>query len=118
MGNSENLAPESRGNSGLRAALRFASFALPSIVTSAALLLCWRHRFVLRSILWAGFMILGSVYGAIFLSRRSRGLSARFFYVSTGPDQDEGSQDQTDFGVLAGATIYVGYMAFMLFKYW
>jgi|SRR5450631_157047 hypothetical protein len=102
----------------MKAILRFASFALPSLVTSLALLLCWRLHFVERSIRWAGVGIALSVYLAIFLNRRSRGLSARLFNLSTGLDSDESSKDQTDIGALWAASIYVGGIAFMLIKYW
>jgi hypothetical protein len=43
---------------------------------------------------------------AVFLNRRSRGLPARFFYASTGPDRD--TQDETDIGALWAAVIYLG----------
>jgi hypothetical protein len=64
------------------------------------------------------FSIALCVYFAIFLSRRSRGLSAAFFYASTGPDRDEDSQDRTDFVALWGAAISIGGMAYTVIKYW
>ena len=118
MGDSENLESDSREDSRLKAVLRIVSFALPSLATSLALLLCWRRHFVAQIILGAGVEIAGSVYVAIFLNRRSRGLSARIFYAYTGPECDSGDQDQTDIGGLTGAVIYVAFLAYILIKHW
>jgi hypothetical protein len=118
MGDSENSRSDSHVYSGLKAVLRFVSFALPSLATIMALVCCWRRHFVEQSFLWAGFEIAGSVYGAIFLNRRSRGRSARFFETSTGPDRDQSSQDQGDIGALTGAAIYVGFLAYILIEQW
>lgn len=105
-------------NSGKRGILRLASFLLPAFVIIISLLICWRRHFVRQSIEAAVFSIALCVYFAIFLNRRSRGLSAAFFYASTGPDRDEDSQDQTDVGGLWGAAIIVGGMVYMVIKYW
>jgi hypothetical protein len=117
-GDSEDLGPDSDEGSRMKAALRFASVVLPSLATGMALLLCWRRHFVAQSILGAGVEIAGSVYIAIFFYRRSRGQSARIFYSSTGPDQDQDSQDQTDIGALLGAAIYAGILAYALIEFW
>ena len=105
-------------NSGKRGILRLASFALPSLMTISMLLVCWRQHFVKQSIEAAIFSIALCVYFAIFLNRRSRGLSAAFFYASTGPDRDEDSQDKTDVGGLWGAAIIIGGMVYTVIKYW
>ena len=118
MDEAEHLEPDSQADSGMKLTLRVASFILPSIVTIVELLHCWRLRFIKQCILGAGFAIAMSVYVAIFLYRRSYGYSARIFYVTTGPNRDTGHQDQTDTGVLFGAAIYVGIMAYMLIKDW
>jgi hypothetical protein len=102
----------------MKAALRFASFALPSLATIVALLLCWRRHFDGQIIPGAGFEIAVSIFLAIFLIRRSRGQSARLFETSTGPDQDQSSQDQVDIGALTGAAIYVGFLAYILIEQW
>ncbi len=98
--------------------LRIASFAFPSLVTGLALLLCWRRHFVLQKVLWATFEIALSVYVAIFLNRRGRSLSARFFVASTGPDRDRSSQEVMDIAALWTAAIYIGGLAYMVIKYW
>jgi len=118
MGDSRELGSDSDARSKMKAILRLTSFALPSLVTIIALLVCWRRHFVKQSIESAGLAIALCVYLAIFLIRRSRGLSARFFYASTGPDSDESSQDQTDIGALWAAAIIVGVSAYTLFEYW
>jgi hypothetical protein len=105
-------------NSGKRGILRLASFALPSLMTISMLLICWRQHFVKQSIEAAVFSIALCVYFAIFLNRRSRGLSAAFFYTSTGPDRDEDSQDQTDVGGLWGAAIIIVGMVYTVIKCW
>jgi len=105
-------------NSGKRGILRLASVVLPALVTVMSLLICWRQHFVKHSIEGACFGIAASVYFAIFLYRRSRGLSARIFYASTGPDCDSSHQDQSDIGGLWGAAILTGMTVYMLFAYW
>lgn len=95
-----------------------ASFALPSIVTGLALLLCWRRHFAAQKLLAAGLAIVMSVYFAIFLNRRSRSLSARFFVASTGPDRDQSSRDQTDIAALWVVVILIGVMAYIVIKDW
>lgn len=105
-------------NSGKRGILRLASFVLPSVVTISSLLICWRRHFDKNSIAAAGVGIALSVYAAIALNRRSRGLSARLFYAYTGPDRDSSDQDRSDIGGLVGAAILIGMMVYMLFKYW
>jgi hypothetical protein len=105
-------------NSRKRGILRLASFVLPALVTIMSLLICWRRHFDKHSIEGAGVGIAGSVYFAIFLYRRSRGLSARIFYAYTGPDRDSSHQDQSDIGGLWGAAILIGMMVYMLFEYW
>ena len=52
--------------SGLKAVLRFASFALPSLATIMALVCCWRRHFVEQSILWAGFEMREAFMGPFF----------------------------------------------------
>jgi hypothetical protein len=105
-------------NSGKRGILRLASFVLPSVVTILSLIICWRRHFIEQSVLAAGAGISLSVYAAIALNRRSRGLSARFFYAYTGPDRDSSHQDQSDIGGLVGTVILIGVMVYMLIKYW
>jgi hypothetical protein len=118
MGDSGELGSDSDGQSRLKAILRFASFALPSVVTILMLLVCWRQHFDKRSIESSGFAIVLCVYLAIVFYRRSRGLSAAFFYATTGPDREQSSQDQADIGMLWGAVIIVGIIAYMLFESW
>jgi hypothetical protein len=105
-------------NSGKRGILRFASYVLPALVTIISLLICWRRHFDRNSIAGAGVGIAGSFYCAVALYRRSRGLSARIFSAYTGPDRDSSHQDQSDIGALWGAAIFIGFMVFMLIKYW
>jgi hypothetical protein len=102
----------------MKTLLRYVSFALPSLVTIMALLLGWRQHFVAQSIPGVAGGIAGSIYLGIFFNRRSRGLSARIFYASTGPDEDQSSQDQTDIGALIGAAVFVGIAAYLLIKFW
>jgi hypothetical protein len=102
----------------MKAILRVASFALPSVVIILALLVCWRRHFVEHIILWAGLTIAGSFYFAIFLNRRSRGFSARIFETQAGPDRDFSHNDQADMGALTGAAIFVGFLAYILIKHW
>jgi hypothetical protein len=101
----------------LRAIMRFASFALPSLVTSIALLLCWRH-FTARGAVWASLEIATAFWLARFLHRRSRGLPARFGFNNPGPDRDDGYNDQSDIGSLWAAAIYLGGTIFILIKGW
>jgi hypothetical protein len=102
----------------LRLILRVVSFVLPSTATVVAALLCWRRDFVSQSIIGAAVEIAISLYLAIFLNRRSRGLSARLAYAYTGPDRDPGDQDQSDLGGLAAAALCIGGMMWLLVKYW
>ena len=102
----------------MKAIFRLVSFALPCLVTVMALLLGWRQHFVGKSIPGVAAAIVGSIYLAIFFNRRSRGLSARIFNASTGPDEDQSSQDQTDIGVLIGTAVYLGIAMYALIKYW
>jgi hypothetical protein len=116
LGEPEKAAADDPELARLRAYLRIASFALPSMVTGLALLLCWRWQFIARSIKCAVFEIAFAAYLAIFLNRRSRGLPASFFYASTGPGRD--SQDPTDITALWGAAFLVGAAGFFVVKYW
>ena len=116
MGDSElsNSDQQSR----IKATLRFASFALPSLVTILMLSFCWRRHFNKQSLESTGFVIAWCVYMAVFLNRRSRGLAAAFFYASNGPDRDETTQENIDVIALCGAVIIAGTVAYVLFKYW
>jgi hypothetical protein len=105
-------------NSEKRGILRLTSFVLPSVVTILLILVCWRRHFDKNSIEGAGVGIALSLYAAIALNRRSRGLSARIFYAYTGPDCDSSRQDRSDIGGLWGAAIFIGMTLYMLFKYW
>jgi len=118
MGDSDDLGPNSGEELRMKAVLRFASFALPSLVIVMALLFCWRRHFVENSIFGAGLEIAGGVYGAIYLNRRSRGLSARIFESSAGPDRDFSHNNQADAGALTGAAIYVGFLVYILIEQW
>jgi hypothetical protein len=91
---------------------------LPSTATVVAALLCWRSDFVSQSIIGAAVEVAISLYLAIFLNRRSRGLPARIAYAYTGPDRDPGDQDQSDFGGLTAAALCIGGMVWLLVKYW
>ena len=118
MADSENAGSNSREASRLRAALRIASFVVTPLVTILALLLCWRQHFVENSIVGSGLALAISVYFAIFLNRRSRGLSARFGVASTGPDREQSSQDQTDIGALWAVALYVVGFAYVVIERW
>jgi len=102
----------------IKGLLRFASFALPSVVTILLLLVCWRQHFNRPSVEGAGLMMAFCVYLAMFLNRRSRGLPAAFFYASNGPDRDESTQENLDIIALGGAAIIAGMVVYMLFKLW
>lgn len=117
-GDPEDLGPHSDEKSRMKTVLRLASYTLPSLVTVFALLLCWRRHFVQDSILGTGLWIAGSVYFAIFLNRRSRGLSARIFETMAGPDRDFTHNDQADIGALTGAAIFIGFLAYILIMHW
>jgi uncharacterized membrane protein YwaF len=118
MGDSEKLSSDSDEQSKLRAILRFASFAFPSVVTVLMLLICWRQHFSKRSIETAALAILLYGYFTVVMYRRSRGLSAAFFYATTGPDREQSLQDQTDIALLWGAGIIVAAIVYMLFESW
>jgi drug/metabolite transporter (DMT)-like permease len=102
----------------VKAMLRLASFAFPSVVTILALLLCWRAHFSKNSLLASAFIVAIGIYFAVYYHRRSRGLSANLGYNNPGPDRDWGYNDQSDIGALWGAAILVGFMAYLLFESW
>jgi|SRR5580692_10279197 hypothetical protein len=105
-------------NSGKRPILRVAAFAVLLLSTSAAVLLCWNGHFGRDALLGGGFIMAISLYFANFFYRRSRGLSARLFENSAGPEDDASWQDQVDMGALAGLVIAIGVVAYKIFKHW
>jgi hypothetical protein len=116
MGDSELSGSDEQSR--IKAILRFASFALPSLVTILMLFFCWRRHFNKQSLESAGLVIAWCVYMAVFLNRRSRGLAAAFFYASNGPDRDETTQVDMDVIALCGAVIIAGTVVYMLIKHW
>jgi hypothetical protein len=114
MGDSE--LSDSGEQSRLKAILRFASFAFPSLVTILMLFFCWRRHFNKESLEGAGLMIAWCGYMAVYLNRRSRGLAAAFFLASNGPDRDETTQENGDVIMLCVAVIIVGTIAYSLLK--
>ena len=102
----------------MKAMLRLASFAFPSIVTILALLLCWRAHFSKNSLLASAFILAIGIYFAIYYYRRSRGLSANLGNVNPGPDCDWSYNDQSDIGALWAAAIIVGGIVYMVIKDW
>jgi hypothetical protein len=102
----------------VRALLRLASFAFPSIVTILALLLCWRAHFSKNSLLASGIILALGIYLAIYYYRRSRGLSANFGNVNPGPDHDWSYNDQSDIAALWGAALFIGVIVYMVIKDW
>jgi hypothetical protein len=116
MGDSEHS--DSDEQSRIKTILRIASFALPSFVTIFGLLDCWRRHFNMQSIESAGLLIALSLYLAVFLHRRSRGLAASYFYASNGPDRDETSRENLDVIAVLGAAVLAGTVAYGLFKHW
>ena len=102
----------------LRTRMRFASFAVPSLVAVLNLMICWRRHFDKTSIEGAVFSILIVLYLANFLSRRSRGLSASLGYVSVRADSDEGLYGSVDVVALWASVAFVGLAAYILFKCW
>jgi drug/metabolite transporter (DMT)-like permease len=98
--------------------LRVASFALPSLVTILALLLCWRAHFSKNSLLASAFSLAVGIYFAVYFHRRSRGLSANFGYNNPGPERDWSYNDQSDIGAMWAAAIFIGGVVYMVFKAW
>ena len=101
----------------LRVALRISSFAFTSIVAILALLFAWRRNDA-QGFEMGAFSVSISLYMAIYLNRRSRGLHARVFLISTGPHHDENQQGLTDYCVLWGSVVWVACVAYMFWKYW
>lgn len=118
MGDPTGLEPDLDQDLRVKAILRIASFAFPSIVTILALLLCWRAHFSKNSLLGSGIMLAPGIYFAIYCHRRSRGLSANLGNNNPGPDRDWGYNDQSDLGALWGAAIIIGGMMYMVFERW
>jgi hypothetical protein len=118
LGDPPRLEPDLEQDPRVKAILRLASFAFPSIVTILALLLCWRSHFSKNSLLASAFMLAFSIYFAIYCHRRSRGLSANLGYNNPGPDRDWGYNDRSDIGALWGAAIVIGGMIYMVIKHW
>jgi hypothetical protein len=112
MGDIEKVGLIPYENSGKRPILRLAAFAVLLLSTGVALFLCWKEHFSRDAFLRGGFIIAISLFFANFLYRRSRGLSARLFETSTGPEDDSSRQDQVDMGALAGLVIAIGIVAY------
>ena len=118
MGNSTGLEPDLDQDPQVKAMLRLASVAFPSIVTILALILCWRAHFSRNSLGASVLAIAFSAYLAIYFYRRSRGLSANAGYSNPGPDRDWSYNDQSDIGAVWSAAIFIGVLAYMVFKQW
>jgi len=118
LGDPTGLEPDLDQDPRVKAILRLASFAFPSVVTILALLLCWRTHFSKNSLLASGFTIAFGIYFSIYYHRRSRGQSANLGYNNPGPDRDWSYNDQSDIGALWAAAILVGFIAYLLFKSW
>jgi hypothetical protein len=101
-----------------RARLRFASFAVPSAVTVLELISCWRRHFDKTGIEGAALVVFIAVWYAAFLSRRSRGLSARLGLVSVRAGSDEDLYGGVDVLALWGSVAFVGFTAYWLFDSW
>ena len=112
------MEPDLDQDPSVKAMLRLASFAFPSIVTSLAAFLCWRAHFSKNSLLAAAFIFAFGIYFAIYCYRRSRGLSAHLGNNNPGPNRDWRYNDQSDIGALWGAAIFIGGMVYMVIKYW
>ncbi len=102
----------------MKVVMRFASFVLPSLVAIISLLQCWRLNFVERGFVLTGFEMAFIVYLAIYLNRRSHDQSARFFYVSNGPDRDVGWQQSVDISALWVGVLFFGATVFLLIRDW
>jgi len=118
LGDPTGVEPDLEQDPWVKAMLRIASFAFPSIVTILALVHCWRTHFSKNSLLAAAFIFAFGIYFAIFCHRRSRGLSANFGNNNPGPNRDWGYNDQSDIGALWGAAIIIGGIVYMVIKYW
>ena len=118
MGDPTGLEPDLDQDPWVKAILRLASFAFPSIVILLALLLCWRAHFSKNSLLTSGFILALGIYFAIYYHRRSRGLSASLGLVNPGPDRDWSYNDQSDIAALWGAAIIIGGMVYLLIENW
>jgi hypothetical protein len=102
----------------LKAVLRLASIAFPSIVTILSLLLCWRAHFSKNSLGASVLAIAIGIYFTIYYGRRSRGLSANLGNNNPGPDRDWSYNDQSDIGALWAAAPIIGVLAYTVFKHW
>ena len=102
----------------LKAVLRLASIAFPSIVTILSLLLCWRAHFSKNSLGASALAIAIGIYFAIYYYRRSRGLSANLGNNNPGPERDWSYNDQSDIGALWAAAPIIGVLAYTVFKHW
>ena len=89
MGDPTELERDLDQDPRVKAMLRFASFAFPSIVTTLALLLCWRAHFSKNSLLASALVFAFGIYFAICCHRRSRGLSANLGNNNPGPNRLE-----------------------------
>jgi hypothetical protein len=118
LGDSTELEPDLDQDPQVKAMLRLASFAFPSIVTILALILCWRAHFSKNSLLASAFILAIGIYFAIYYHQRSRGLSASLGNVNPGPDRDWSYNDQCDIGSLWAAAIVIGGIAFIIIKDW
>jgi len=118
MGEPTGLEPDMDQDPRVKAMLRLASFAFPSIVTVLALLLVWRAHFSKNSLLASAFVLALCIYFAIYCYRRSRGLSANFVYNNPGPNRDWSYNDQSDIGALWFAAIVIAGMVYRVIKYW
>jgi hypothetical protein len=118
LGDPTGLEPDLEQDPQVKAKLRLASFAFPSIVTILALVLCWRAHFSKNSLLASVFILALGAYFSIYYYRRSRGLSASLGNVNPGPDRDWSYNDQCDIGSLWGATIIIGGIVYIVIKSW
>jgi hypothetical protein len=118
LGDPTRFEPDLDQGPWVKAMLRLASYAFPSILTILALLLIWRAHFSKNSLLASTFILALGIYFAIYYHRRSRGMSANLGNVNPGPDRDWSYNDQCDIGSLWAAPIIVGEIAYMVIKYW
>jgi hypothetical protein len=118
LGDPIRFEPDLDQDPRVKALLRLASFAFPSILTILAMLLSWRAHFSRNSLLASAFILALGIYFARYYHRRSRGMSASLGTVNPGPDRDWSYNDQCDIGALWAAPIVIGEIAYMVIRYW
>jgi hypothetical protein len=118
LGDPTRLEPDLEQDPRVKALLRLASIAFPSVVTILALLLIWRAHFSRNTLLASAFILALGIYFAIYYHRRSRGMAASLGNVNPGPDRDWSYNDRCDIASLWAAPIIIGEIVYMVVKFW